>query len=224
MRIAVAGGGTERDSVRIDECFADWVGSRGRLLYIPVALGWQPDEYQNATDWLHSVFSPLGIRMIATWTTLENRDPSELAKFTAIYIGGGNTYSLLYQLRASGFDRAIANFAQEGHPVYGGSAGAAVLGKDINTVARLDPNDVQLDDTSGLNLLSGSSVWVHYKLDEKESVEQYARNSGQALIVVSERSGVAFENGRPRTMGFEDAYIVDSVGWTTVETWSRSIL
>jgi len=50
-----------------------------------------------------------------------------------IYIGGGNTFKLLKELKESGFDKELLKFIKEGKPVYGGSAGALILGKNILT-------------------------------------------------------------------------------------------
>jgi len=37
-RLMLAGGGDAQDSRPLDEVFAAWIGPRGRMLYLPVAL------------------------------------------------------------------------------------------------------------------------------------------------------------------------------------------
>lgn len=213
MKIAAAGGGTERDSVLIDKYFAKWITGGGTLLYLPIALGWPSGDYEKATQWLRSVLEPLGIRKIETWTDLDDHRAEELDAVAALYIGGGNTYGLLQQLRRSGFDAAIRQFALGGRPVYGGSAGAAILGRDIDTVRHLDENVVQISDTTGLDLLSGMSVWVHYRQAEKEMVESFVSRSSGGIVVLSEQAAVVFDGVEFRSMGFESAYLVDRAGW-----------
>ena len=79
-----------------------------------------------------------------------------------MYIGGGNTFRLLAEIRKYGFEPALQDFAYRGKPIYGGSAGAAILGRDIRTVNHIDNDDVGLMNTSALDLANGHSVWVHY--------------------------------------------------------------
>ena len=56
-----------------------------------------------------------------------------------------------------------ASFALRGGVVYGGSAGAIVLGANISTCAHMDHNDVGITDMHGLDLLDGHAVWCHYQ-------------------------------------------------------------
>lgn len=114
-----------------------------RLLYLPLAL--REEQHTAAAAWLRSTLEPLGVCHIESWSAFDGHDPCELSDFDGIYIGGGNTYRLLQQVRTSGFDRAITRFIREGRPVYGGSAGAILLGSDIDTALLAgDSNDVRL--------------------------------------------------------------------------------
>jgi peptidase E len=38
------------------------------------------------------------------WTSLADHSPSEIDLFDGVFIGGGNTFQLLYQIRVYGFD------------------------------------------------------------------------------------------------------------------------
>ena len=71
------------------------------------------------------------------WTELESHAAQELHTFTGVYIGGGNTFTLLHLLRASGLDLALKQFALNGGATYGGSAGAILLEADIARRHRL---------------------------------------------------------------------------------------
>lgn len=213
MRIAAAGGGTEQDSVLVDRQFAGWVGAEGGLLYIPVALGWPAGHYAKATRWLRSVFEPLGIDDIDTWTDLSEHRVEELEGFSAVYIGGGNTFGLLHELRKTGFAAALRTFALEGHPLYGGSAGAIVLGKSVDAARHLDPDEVGTSDDRGLDLLSGLSVWVHYRPEEREVVERFRSQHGGRMVALTERAAIVVEGEDLKSVGFDPARLVDSSGW-----------
>jgi dipeptidase E len=186
-RILLGGGGTEWDERPILERFASWVSPSGTVLYWPVAL---KGDYAQCLDWVSSVLRPLGVRRIAMWPTLVDRDPAALDGYDALFIGGGNTYRLLYQLRVSGFDSAVKRFVHRGGILYGGSAGAIVIGKDISTCAHMDENVVGLSDTAGLDLLGGDSVWCHYRPSDDVQIREYVERTTSPTIALPETGGV----------------------------------
>src|SRR5215217_2254257 len=142
-KIVLAGGGSEKDSRSIDEVFASWVTPNQKILYLPLASrGIRP--YNECLRWISTTFSPLSITNIEMWTDLSEHQSNELFEFAAVYIGGGNTYSLLAQLLESGFHRHLIEYVSHGRIIYGGSAGAAILGKDIRTVEHIDHNKIGL--------------------------------------------------------------------------------
>jgi dipeptidase E len=212
MRIALAGGGSKEDAYPIDRRFAAWLQPGGTLLYIPVALRWPEPEYAKAYAWITSAFQPFGIDRIEMWTRLDGHDPAELDTYAGVYIGGGNTYSLLHQLHRSGLAEGLVRYARGGRPISGGSAGAAVLGRDIATVDHLDTNDVGLAATLGLDLALGASAWVHYTSADDVRIARYVAQTGQRLLVMSERAGVAIEGADAWSVGWEPAFVVDAAG------------
>jgi dipeptidase E len=208
MKIALGGGGGADDSRLLDEVFATWIGSRGKLLYLPCALrGIRP--FQSCWEWITATFAPLKVNQITMWTDLSEHLASELGEFDAVYIGGGNTFALLAELRKSGFDRYLRECACQGKAIYGGSAGAAVLGRDIRTVNYLDRNEVGVVETKGLDLVKGHAIWVHYQPQDDNLIDDYVRQYGQPVIALSERSGIVIDQDGLRMVGFEPAYRFD---------------
>ena len=60
VKVALAGGGGVDDSRLLDEVFATWIGSHGKLLYWPIALrGIRP--FQSCLEWITTTFAPLNI-------------------------------------------------------------------------------------------------------------------------------------------------------------------
>jgi dipeptidase E len=172
--IAVGGGGGAYDSRLLDEVFAAWIGSHGKLLYLPCALrGIRP--FESCLEWITVTFAPLKITQITMWTDLCEHQISELDRFDAVYIGGGNTFALLAELRKSGFEIHLSEYVRSGKAIYGGSAGAAVLGRDIRTVNYLDRNEVGLVETKGLDLAEGHAIWVHYQPQDDSLIDAYVR-------------------------------------------------
>ncbi len=210
-KLILAGGGSADDSRPLDERFAAWIKG-GRLLYWPVAAEGDSETYAAAYDWIKSVFVPLGIKRIDMWTSFIEHSPHELHNYAGLYIGGGNTFRLLYLLRTFGFDRTILDYLNRGGCVYGGSAGAIVMGSDIMTCAHMDENKVALTDTRGLNLLDGYAVWAHYDTHEDSRIAQYIGRSGSLVIALSERGGLCLDGDAVRVCGSDPLYLFDLHG------------
>ena len=208
MKVALGGGGGTTDSRLLDEVFAGWIGSQGKLLYLPCALrGIRP--FESCLEWITATFAPLNVTQITMWTDLSEHRADELDQFDAVYIGGGNTFSLLAELRKSGFEHYLKEYVRRGKAVYGGSAGAAVLGRDIQTVRYLDCNEVGLVETKGLDLAMGHAIWVHYQPQDDSLIDAYVRQYQQSVIALSERSGIVIEQVVMRSVGFEPAFQFD---------------
>ena len=208
MRVALGGGGGAADSRLLDQVFATWIGSQGKLLYLPCALrGIRP--FQSCWECITVTFASLNVTNITMWTELSEHQASEIDEFDAVYIGGGNTFTLLAELRKSGFENHLREYVRRGKAVYGGSAGAAVLGRDIRTVNYLDRNEVGLVETKGLDLAEGHAIWVHYQPQDDSLIDAYVRQYQQPVIALSERSGIVIEQEGMRTVGFEPAYRFD---------------
>lgn len=81
-----------------------------------------------------------------------------------IYVGGGNTFYLLRELRRSGAAGLLAARVRAGTPYIGESAGAVVAGPDIGYCAPMDhPGRAPgLRDLTGLGLV-GFRVVPHYR-------------------------------------------------------------
>jgi dipeptidase E len=206
-QIVLAGGGGAADSRSLDEVFAEWIGS-GRLLYLPLAL--HEERHTAAAAWLRSTLEPLGVSHIESWSAFDGHDARELTDFDGVYIGGGNTYRLLQQVRASGFDAAITRFIREGGPVYGGSAGAILLGRDIDTALLAgDSNDVRLTSTRGLDVLCGWSVVCHYRAHDLERTHAFTLHRGLRALALSERAGIILDRDGARSQGTEAVVALD---------------
>jgi dipeptidase E len=215
MKVALGGGGGASDSRLLDEVFASWTRPQGRLLYVPCAFrGIRP--FESCLKCITATFAPLKIHQITMWTDLSEHQASELDQFDAVYIGGGNTFALLAELRQSGFDHYLREYAHRGQPIYGGSAGAAVLGRDIRTVNYLDRNEVDLVETKGLDVAQGNAIWVHYQLQDDKLIQEYVHQYQQPVVALSERSGIVVENESLQSVGFEPAYRFDEQGKSEV--------
>ncbi|MFN8486170.1 MAG: Type 1 glutamine amidotransferase-like domain-containing protein [Caldilineaceae bacterium] len=210
-KIALAGGGSAADSCLLDALFAQWIGSQGQMLYLPLAMrGLIP--YDDGFAWIQTTFASFSVDKITMWTDLTGHTGEELGDFAGVYIGGGNTYSLLAQLLESGFAQHLVDYVQGGGAIYGGSAGAVILGKDLRTITHLDRNEIGLVETQCLNLAADHAIWVHYMPQDDALITDFRQQTGQPVFAISERSGIVIEKGAWRTVGFETAYQFNESG------------
>ena len=209
-KLILSGGGDEKDSKPLDELFLDLILPGKKLLYIPIA--WKSGDFESCQKWFTSTFSAFGFTDIQMWTDLSCKNYENLELFGGIYIGGGNTYSLLHRLRISKFDDLLKKFIESGRPVYGGSAGAIVFGKNIGTAAfgsDADDNQVGLQDLSGFNFVKGFSVQCHYLHEQDTQLLEYSRANNLPVIALSERSGLYVVDSEIRVKGFEPAHVFE---------------
>lgn len=210
-KIVLAGGGGAEDSRLLDELFASWIGTQGKLLYLPIALRGLR-TFDSCYAWITETFAPLNVNHISMWTRLSEHQAHELREFDGVYIGGGNTYSLLAELISSGFDRHLKDYANNGGFLYGGSAGAIILGKDVRTAAQADPNEVGLTEVNCLNLANDHAIWPHYEYKDDTLIEEFVQTYQLPVLAISERSGIVIEAGEMRVVGFEPSYRFDNQG------------
>lgn len=205
VKLMLAGGGDAGDSQPLDKIFAAW-SKGGKMLYLPIANQVSQHIYAQTYRWLYNIFEPLGVAGIEMWTTLEGHTAEELNGFDSVYIGGGNTFHLLALLHSSGFDTHLAECARQGKPIYGGSAGAVVLGSNILTASHIDPNDEALVDTRGLDLCLGHAVWPHYTEADDPLIYNYIHKYTMPVLAITERGGIGIEGERMVAWGHEPSY------------------
>ncbi|MCM3609838.1 Type 1 glutamine amidotransferase-like domain-containing protein [Planococcus sp. MERTA32b] len=204
--LLLSGGGDRKNTEKFDEEFRRQIGQAKPLLYIPIAMdGMLP--YADCLQWMRDVFHPLGIQEIVMWTDLHRKSANELQQFSAVYIGGGNTFHLLNEMRNSGFGKVLEEYINGNGVVYGGSAGAIILGSNIMTCAHLDDNRVDVHDFTGLDVLDGLAVWCHYENENDEMIRSYIEDFDAPVIALPEESGAYFQDGHIKVTGTKSAYL-----------------
>ena len=201
MKLLLAGGGEPEQVKSLDEYFANYVGE-GKILYIPVAMHKIP--YNDCESWFRETYAKYKLYNIDICTDLKNAP--NLENYKAVFIGGGNTFKLLKEIKESNFDCALKEYLNNGGFVYGGSAGAIIFGKTIKTSSHADKNFVNLKDLNGLNLLNGYDVWCHY--NEMRDKSEILKLDLQT-IVLYEESGIIFDGKEFKAVGKEHLIFPD---------------
>ena len=192
----LSGGGNEIQSQKIDSDFARYIDGK-KLMYIPIALDRDSLGFEVCYDWITNLFLNLEYKIDIPQIHMY-LDPQAIAEklfeYDALYIGGGNTFKLLDFLYKNNLFEKIKEFYEGGKPIYGGSAGAIILGKDIGTVE--EENDAGYKFNKGFNVLGNISFICHYEPSLDEKIKKYVAEFKQEIIAIPEDSGIKIENGK----------------------------
>lgn len=110
----------------------------------------------------------------------------------AIYIGGGNTFSMLKILKDTKFDKEIIKYVKNGVTYIGGSAGAHIVTKNIEHVLPFDSNSVELNDYNGLGLFDGI-LFCHYTDDRKKYVDACKKRNKYNVSILRDDETIIYE-------------------------------
>lgn len=111
---------------------------------------------------------------------------AKIEQCSAILLSGGNTFTLLRNLRRSGLNEAIKKFAQRPDFVLAGfSAGAIILTPSIADAADYDDNTVGLTDLTGLKLVD-FEIWPHYTPDYENELDFYRQSSANEVRPITD--------------------------------------
>lgn len=212
--IFISGGGDEKDSWKIDHKFIS-ILKRKKILYIPIALNRDTLGFEKAYDWLVNCLSQhteefVEIVMILD---LENISGDFLNQFEAIYLGGGNTYKLLYLMTITGFKAKLIEFYKKGGIIYGGSAGAIVLGRDIRTVEEeRKENEQKYIYYKGLKLINNYSIICHFKQNDSNQLNKikfFIKKYKTEVLALPEGSGLMYYKNKFFLIGDKPIYKFD---------------
>lgn len=213
-RVYLSGGGNEKQSFPLDKFFFHTLPKNGRFLYIPIALRGHK-LYSTTILWMKNI-TELHQRRDVWFETVDDPSrcgPETLKEFNGIYIGGGNTWSLIQELKYSGFADILIQYLKTGGQVYGGSAGAIIMGNRIDT--QDDENKFGLEDISGFNLIDNFSVACHFKDEQSDRFKTWAINKKLPIICLSEETGLIIENGVALCAGTKSVVIYFADGTKT---------
>ena len=222
MKLILCGGGVGDQVTESYEEFAKTVG-KGKVMYIPLA--WNNGYYEDCLNWFRREMEPFGICDIDLITDADQVTDERLSKVKGVFIGGGNTYKLLKMLKDTKAFENLKRFAvKKDTVVMGGSAGALIWGKSIDTCkddgldikSICDQNAVGLEDTSGYNFINGFSLVVHFKKKgdqiplTKQRINRLLKD-GYKLVCLPEETSLVVDEDKIRIIGSKPAEIISSV-------------
>lgn len=210
MKLMLNGGG-DGDSVKTArELLNSLIDHNKKILYIPLA--WPDSTYSGCLEFMTNELADIdktGIDMVKSTDELMSK---KFTDYACIYIGGGNTYKLLKDLKDSGaFDKINNYLINDNGIVYGGSAGAIIFGRDLDSCNTDDENEVGLIDNTGLDKINGYSLLCHYTSREPERTE-LSRNylielsKIKPVYAIPEEDTIYIDNGNIEFIGTRPYY------------------
>ena len=174
------------------------------------------EKYDSCLEWIKEEMNIIGINNIDMVTSGEDLYKNNFDNYSAIYIGGGNTYKLLRDIKENNCFDKIKRYIDNDGVVFGGSAGAIIFGKDIDTCKYEDDNSIiGLKDTSGFDVLSGYSLLCHYNdnIVKTENNINYLKgySIGRKVIYLPEEDTIFIDSNDIELIGDKE-YIVFNNG------------
>ena len=170
MTLILNGGGDGQAVASARPLLNDSIDHDRKILFIPLA--WPDPTYRGCLEFMTGELSDVDKAGIDMVTTTEELMTKDFTDYACLYIGGGNTYKLLSDLKKSGaFEKIRKYLTEENGIVYGGSAGAIIFGRDLDSCNTDDDNEVGLVDHTGFNMLGGYSLLCHYTSREPARTE-----------------------------------------------------
>ncbi len=170
MKVFLCGGGAGEQTIEANKRLNEVIDHTKPCLYIPLAM--EAEMYDSCYEWITGELSKVQlpyIEMIRSGAELAKKNFSD---YSVVFIGGGNTYKLLKELKECGAFEKLRTYLEQGGVAFGGSAGAIIFGEDLESCNLDDPNEVGLTDTAGMNVLQGVSLLCHFTSREKEEDER----------------------------------------------------
>lgn len=211
MKLFLCGGGSGNQILNALQKFASFLNKEKPILYIPLAM--ESKKYNDCYNWFENEIKIININNFEMVKTPYELSQKNLNEYSALYIGGGNTYNLLANLKQYDNFKKIQKYLENDGIIFGGSAGAIIFGKNIDGCLMDDKNDINLKDTTGYNYLNNYSILCH--LNEKnfnknlDYLQKYSINNkliylpednvifidDNNYIIIGESKYAIFENG-----------------------------
>lgn len=186
MNVFLNGGGADIQTIDAYKKLNQIIDHSKPCLYIPLAM--KQDKYDGCYKWITGELKAIEVPGIDMVRSAEELSKKDLNDYSFLFIGGGNTFKLLYDLKRSGAYEKISEYINNDGIVFGGSAGAIIFGKDLEACRLADSNDVNLKDINGFDVLNGISILCHFTNGTPEKDEK----SKQYLLELSQhRTSVA---------------------------------
>lgn len=216
MALFLTGGGEQEEFQNLDRLFIESLPNNALIGILPQAA----DDEQDVLERIEQDFSHKKINDFK----LVLDDSTNLDQFDAIMIEGGNTFELIKSIRDTNFFSLLKNYFATEKPIYADSAGAIMLGSDIQTAFLGDDADddhLKLQDYRGINLISSWAVHAHATDDDLEQLKDLLYDKSNPILVLEEETGVYIKNDELQVLGSAPLKIITFSGISSYEVGSK---
>lgn len=210
MKLYLCGGGSGKQIIGALSRFSKELDRTKPILYIPLAL--EKESYDGCYEWFSEEIKNIRVEkfdMIRSSLELSKKD---FNNYCAIFIGGGNTFKLLDEIKQYGNYEKILDYLKKDGVVFGGSSGAIIFGNNINSCLLDDKNNIGLKDTYGFNLLKDYSILCHLKRKNLKKnckyLEEYSKEN--RVIYLPEENVIIIEDSKISMIGNKRYMIFDN--------------
>ena len=208
MKLYLSGGGSGKQNHFAYINFFRIIDKSKPILYIPLAM--ESTMYKSCYNWFKNEINSYNFDKFEMVKSSLELSKLDLNNYSALFIGGGNTYKLLSELKENNNINKIKKYLLNGGIVYGGSAGAIIFGKDIDGCKLMDEkNDVN---TEGLNFINNYSLLCHFnnnnlKLNKKYLTTYSIKNK---LLFLPEEDVLVINDNSIKIIGSHKYAIFDN--------------
>ena len=213
MKLLLNGGGSTKELIPVMNKLNEIMDHSKPILYIPLAMDEDEHTYDSCYDWFLQQVVNVDVPSVDMPKTFEELASKNLNNYSAIFIGGGNTFKLLKGIKDNGIFNKIIEYLNNNGIVIGGSAGAIIFGYDINSCLAMDDNDVNLIDTKGFNVLNGKSIFGHYTNEDSQEAHERFKNyllnyslSKEEVIALPEEDTIFIDDNEITILGNKPYY------------------
>lgn len=195
MKLFLCGGGSGKQILNALYKFSNVINREKPILYIPLAM--ENKKYDSCYDWFKNEIKLVNLDKFEMVRSSLELSQKKLDNYSALFIGGGNTFKLLKELKENNNDEKIKSYLKNNGIVFGGSAGAIIFGKDINSCLLDDENNINLNNTEGFDFLNGYSILCHLKNKNfNKNLEYLNEYSKKNKVIYLPEEDVIFINNK----------------------------
>ena len=207
MKLFLCGGGCGDQTTLANNKFGKYLDKSKPILYIPLAM--EEKMYKGCKEWFSGEVKNFGYDKFEMVKSSKELAEKDFNNYSALFIGGGNTFKLLAEIKQNGNYEKIVEYLKNDGIIFGGSAGAIIFGKDINTCLVDDGNLVNLENTKGFNYLNDFSILCHLKNNsfEKNLHHLCKCSVGNKIIYLAEESVIYIHDDKISLLG-DNKYVI----------------